>query len=383
MKEYLKRELNKTYLVLNSEESGYTETYEIGMLVKNEPEKILPLHVLRMNGAIELYYDISSKQTLKDCAGRVKISFEVIKNLFEDILVLMKEVKNYMLDMEGVILSLEYIYTKEGNYYFCYCPWKKQDVMNSFRSMLEEILGELDYHDTKGVELAYHLYQNACKGALCIEEILEEHTEKEECVKIPMFQEVYAESEMEEHSWSEERMWSDEQGLKENKDGKKTGILKKILTFFLKKEETPQFSEEAFVREEQTYGSFFEPKEEAFYTKLLDTSDANTRLLGDMPVGRWKLRPLLPGGEEFCISGEDFLVGKKRDSVDGFIGRETISRIHSRLLIKGDRLFITDANSTNGTFVNGIQIQPGEEVEIYPGDRILFADVGYECYNSL
>ena len=178
MKEYLKRELNKTYLVLNSEESGYTETYEIGMLVKNEPEKILPLHVLRMNGAIELYYDISSKQTLKDCAGRVKLSFEVIKNLFEDILVLMKEVKNYMLDMEGVILSLEYIYTKEGNYYFCYCPWKKQDVVNSFRSMLEEILGELDYHDTKGVELAYHLYQNACKGTLRIEEILEEHTEK-------------------------------------------------------------------------------------------------------------------------------------------------------------------------------------------------------------
>ena len=58
MKEYLKRELNKTYLVLSSEDSGYTETYEIGMLTNNEPERILSLHVLRMDGAIEIYYEI-------------------------------------------------------------------------------------------------------------------------------------------------------------------------------------------------------------------------------------------------------------------------------------------------------------------------------------
>lgn len=41
------------------------------------------------------------------------------------------------------------------------------------------------------------------------------------------------------------------------------------------------------------------------------------------------------------------------------------------------------SNSINGTFVNEIQIDLGEEIEIFEGDRILFADVGYECYNSL
>ena len=91
MKEYLKRELNKTYLVLSSEDSGYTENYEIGMLTNNETERILPLHVLRMDGTIEIYYDISSKQTLMDCAGRLKLTFEVIKNLFGSISQMMKE----------------------------------------------------------------------------------------------------------------------------------------------------------------------------------------------------------------------------------------------------------------------------------------------------
>jgi cellulose biosynthesis protein BcsQ len=41
-------------------------------------------------------------------------------------------------------------------------------------AICKEILENLDYHDTKGVELAYHLYQKACKGDFCIKEILEE-----------------------------------------------------------------------------------------------------------------------------------------------------------------------------------------------------------------
>ena len=383
MKEYLKREINKTYLVLNSEDSGYTETYEIGMLTNNEPERILPLHVLRMDGAIEIYYDISSKQTLKDCAGRVKLSFEVIKKLFEDVFQMMKEVKNYMLDMGCVMLSLEYIYTKEGDFYFCYCPWGKREVLTSFRNMLEEILGSLDYHDTKGVELAYHLYQDACKGTLCIEKILEEHEDKTESTKISLEEEMYFTYEKNVESWSEESWELNKLHTEESEVNKKTGILKRVINFFLKKEETPKAEEEMTLCEESGYGFSYEPKGENLYTEFLIPSESNTVLLGNMPIGNWKLRPLFPGGEEFCISGEEFLVGKKRDSVDGFIGRETISRIHSRLFVKENRLFISDANSTNGTFVNGIQIQPGEEVEIFQGDRILFADVGYECYNSL
>ena len=115
----------------------------------------------------------------------------------------------------------------------------------------------------------------------------------------------------------------------------------------------------------------------------MEPAHDGTMLLDQMPFYCWKLRPILPGFEEFVITGETFLVGKKRDCVDGFIGRDTISRIHSRLSVKDERLFLSDANSTNGTFVNGRMILPGEEVEICVGDRILFADVGYECYNSL
>lgn len=379
MKEYLKRELNKTYLIFSSEDTEYEETYEIEMIIKNEPAAILPLRVSRINGVIELYYDVSARQTLKGCAERIKLSYEVVKTLFEAIDELMKEVKNYLLDMECVLLSLEYIYTKEGKYYFCYCPWKKQEVLTSFRRMMEEILGEIDYHDSKGVELTYHLYQSTCKGDFCIEEILNEHVEKKE-QPASHVSEAYIKKYPERESGSEDDF--QEPVLEKKEKDEKPGILKRILSFFLKKDEPEPVSEE-FPHEEIYQHFFAEQSTGNGYTQLLEPSDTNTVLLENMPAGYWKLRPLIPGYEEFCISGNSFLVGKKRDSVDGFIGRDTISRIHSRLFIRQDRLFVADANSTNGTFVNGIQIQPGEDVEIFPGDRILFADVGYECYNSL
>ena len=376
MQELLKRDLSKTYLIISSDESICEETYETEMLLKNNLQMFLPLHVLRIDGRSQLFYDVSAKQTLKACAQRVKLNASTIQNLFQSIENLEKEVRDYMLDMESVILNLDHVYTKEGRFYFCYCPWEKKEVMTSFRELLEEILGDLDYHDTKGVELAYHLYQNACRGDLHIREILEEHLEEKESQREDLLQEYFENDENE--IYMEESMNEEIFSEKTKEKPQKEGILKRIIRFFLKKED-----EEEADTEKINQDICYENNASYSFTEVLTPVDSGTVLLQNMPVAKWKLRPLIPGLEEFCVEGDSFLVGKKRDSVDGFIGRDTISRIHSRLFVSENRLFIADANSTNGTFVNGTALQPGEDVEIFSGDRILFADVGYECYNSL
>ncbi len=379
MKETLKRDLNKTYLIICSEDGLYEETYETEMIIKNAPHTFLPLHVLRIDGSLQLFYDISAKQTLKGCSERAKLDANTIKKLFETIRKLEEDVTDYLLDMESVVIDLEHIYTKEGEFYFCYCPWEKRDVLHSFREMLEEILGNLDYHDTEGVELAYHLYQSACRGNFQIEEILEEHSKKENVIADSKMQEIYfpdKEDIVDEFS-------RDLPKGEENVKFKKKGFLAKILQFFLKKEVLEENKEKDYSLEEQQMEYFTENHSEIEYTEVLESAESGTVLLKNMPAGQWRLRPMVPGYEEFCISGDDFLVGKKRESVDGFVGRDTVSRIHSRIFVRQERLFIADMNSTNGTYVNGIAIEPGEEIEIFEGDRILFADVGYECYNSL
>lgn len=376
MKEQLKRDLNKTYLILSSEEKEYEESYETEMIIKNAPRSILPLHVLRVDGELQLFYDVSAKQTLKDCAARVKLSAGMIRSLFETIDLVIREIKDYLLDMESVVLDLGHIYTKEGQFFFCYCPWEKQEVLTSLRRMLEEILGDLDYRDTEGVELAYHLYQSACRGDFHISKILEEHQKENE--KLP--EETAADNTG--LLWREEifqEQFVTEPEEKAEEPEKKQGFLRRIVQFFMKKQEAEP--EEKYQKTDMPVFSDYMPT--VTYTQVLEQTDDSTILLENMPAGRWKLRPLLPGYQEFCITGDNFLVGKKRDEVDGYIGRDTISRIHSRLFIRQERLFLADANSTNGTFVNEIAIEPGKEVEIFQGDRILFADVGYECYNSL
>lgn len=375
MKETLKRDLNKTYLILSSEGTEYEESYEIEMIVQNEPKMFLPLHVFRVDGEIQLFYDISSRQTLGDYVERAKINAETIYALFEAIDRLKTEMKEYLLNPESAILDLRHIYVQEGAFYFCYCPWEQRDVLNSFRAMLEEILGNLDYHDTKAVELAYHLYQNACRGNFEIAGILKDHGEEKdkkterEVILDGNFQETEPVKEVEKP---------------EKQEKTKEGIFQKILKFFLKKEEPEEQLPETIPPKEEISKSlefYREPGDRG--TEVLGGKTEQTVLLGRMQAGTWKLRPLTPGYEEFCITEESFLVGKKKEAIDGYIGRETISRIHSRLVVKEGKLYIADANSTNGTFVNGKALEPGMDVEIFPGDRILFADVGYECYNSL
>lgn len=370
MKERLKRELNKTYLILDSMDVQYEETYEIEMLLKNELPSILPLHVLRLNGNLQLFYEISSKQTLMDCAERSKLSAATIRSLFASLNELIRETKNFLLDMDCVLLDLEHIYTQGGRFYFCYCPWEKREILSAFRALLEEILEKLDYHDTQGVELAYHLYQSACKGNFCISDILKEHEEVKEIHEEEEFKQYF--EKMEEESPLE--------GAAEKEEKKQKGILGWILKFFLKKQEGIESPQESEVQ--SGIDTKLLPKEEWSVPATYE-QEANTMLLGSMPLGGWKLRPVFPGFPEFDVAGDNFLIGKKRDCVDGYLDRDTISRIHSRLFVKNNGLYISDANSTNGTYVNGESIPPGKDVEICAGDRILFADVEYECYNSL
>jgi serine/threonine-protein kinase len=72
-------------------------------------------------------------------------------------------------------------------------------------------------------------------------------------------------------------------------------------------------------------------------------------------------------------NGKGKLLG--RQNLD--ITNQTISKRHSVILREGNRYFIYDAGSKNGTFFNGTKLEPGEahKVEIRDSDRIRFADL--------
>jgi hypothetical protein len=72
-------------------------------------------------------------------------------------------------------------------------------------------------------------------------------------------------------------------------------------------------------------------------------------------------------------------VGKMAGCVDHVLSDDSVSRIHARFDRQDNHIFITDMNSTNGTYKNGLRMQPQETLEIEPGDEIRFGSLHY-CY---
>ncbi|MBO4696915.1 MAG: FHA domain-containing protein [Lachnospiraceae bacterium] len=83
--------------------------------------------------------------------------------------------------------------------------------------------------------------------------------------------------------------------------------------------------------------------------------------------------------EEFLVGKDTFLMGKERVRVDYCItANPAVSRTHARLTRKDGKLYIEDMNATNGTYVNGERIRPGNPVPLEVGDRFRLADEEFQ-----
>ncbi len=88
--------------------------------------------------------------------------------------------------------------------------------------------------------------------------------------------------------------------------------------------------------------------------------------------------PFLAGndnGKQICLSIDrnPFIVGKKGDRVNGELKNSSVSRIHASIRETNGRYFLSDMNSTNGTFINGRRLELNETVALEDGDSVGFA----------
>ncbi|MBH1941021.1 FHA domain-containing protein [Mobilitalea sibirica] len=72
-----------------------------------------------------------------------------------------------------------------------------------------------------------------------------------------------------------------------------------------------------------------------------------------------------------------FFIGKLKQNVDYCLEKEVVSRYHAKLTMEGDRFYLTDLNSTNGTFINKESVPTYQPIEVKEGDEIAFANIKY------
>ena len=78
------------------------------------------------------------------------------------------------------------------------------------------------------------------------------------------------------------------------------------------------------------------------------------------------------------VRKRDITIGREGGEADLQVGNDkTIGRIHAR--IRSDEttgeLFVTDADSANGTFINGKRLEKGEEAVLKNGDELKLSDI--------
>jgi FHA domain len=88
--------------------------------------------------------------------------------------------------------------------------------------------------------------------------------------------------------------------------------------------------------------------------------------------------PTLPRGEERVLDSSPVTVGRSSRNTIELQGDEYASSTHARFEPRADGVWVEDAGSTNGTFVNGIRLETPRKLA--PGDvvRVGETDLRYD-----
>jgi len=84
------------------------------------------------------------------------------------------------------------------------------------------------------------------------------------------------------------------------------------------------------------------------------------------------------GGEQiFLTNGGHYILGRfgpnqgvrKMINLIDYDGAKSISRTHAQIHMENDRIYLTDLESANGTFLQGKRLEPHSPQELKDGDR--------------
>lgn len=163
-----KRENHKSYLVLKDQniekqmekedKEGY---YGVKMLCDNPIKGLLPLSLHVFNGEKELYYDISTRQPLNVLYEKKEMKKEDLERLFSGMKEALRNLEEYLLDTERLVIKPEYIYihSADESINLLFDPCERGEFEKEVYDFAEYLLERINNEDEQAVVYAYGFYR--------------------------------------------------------------------------------------------------------------------------------------------------------------------------------------------------------------------------------
>ena len=431
------RELQKTYMIVTECDNTLLENYAGRMALQGKLRGLITCRKHFIDGEWEVWYDISSLQTLEQVFAVKEITFSELKNFIQQLLIILEELEKCLMDSRQLCFDPQWLYLDMKNeqikFLFDYTEKREENGINRLG---EYLLERTNHEDESAVNLVYFFYDQIQKENFSVKdieiylnekimepskEITKPFKEREETPKqIAEFSEQITElprvvkEPKKEKTWYQIN-WNSKEGML-----LEGGLVFMILVvflgigyfiaqkyFFLTKMETLLwigvsvllfgvgiglaaigFIKERNIEKTQKLSALQEvdiEEDRDFYCDLLekqisDETDGRTIYVGNALLNREYSLVEKRKGEELthAVFSYPFLIGKERDRVNLMVKDHSVSRIHARLIEEDGMVYIEDLHSTNGTYVNDLLLTPHERVKLKRGDFLQFGKVEFD-----
>lgn len=396
------KSLNCNYERILLEEKPEEKRYQYCMIGRGGIKGLLSCSLRYVNGQGYLYYDITSKQNVQQIYSKKNITRDWLKDFLWSFRQVRQELERFLLDAENLLLFPEQIFQDLDSrvFSFIYVPYHQGK--NGIKELMDFWVEHIDYDDDLLVTCVYHMYEQMdLNGDVYLQaQIFEdvkalETAQTTEAVRA-IVQTTTQTTEVREAEVRTTKLKEAAAGSAEAvevfrslTDGKEVqtaeagGVTdfgraagdrmgtnqprKRFFGIFDAKKKDREVREQYrrdvqdvtcghAVAEDSAYGEDYgrtiyieEPAAEKEMQKKLETTKGKLVAVVKCPV---------------------MTLGKKRGEADVVLEDASVSRLHARIIKEQDVFYLEDLNSTNGTFKNGLQLQPYEKRELEEGDEV-------------
>lgn len=348
--EYKKEWMDTYFRILP--DNRVEESFEEKMIQQNPGGGRLDFSRQQECGEDYYCYKVTGKKALNSIYAAFPIREHQVRTILTQLFDTLEDGKEYLLSEEDFILSPNCIFATlpQMNLEFCYAPGYGIPLKRQLEGLFEYLLNRVDYEDKPAVNLLYDCYMFCMREKGGLEEIKkllknskpEESKTTQEAPPVVKPKVVYAEPE--------------EQLEKKASGGSYVSWLTEKL--FPWKKRTPVTP--AFVAEDrEEYG-------------IEDTEETYERTVLLSAVHRPEMPELVceQTGEAVPLTKFPFYIGCAKEYADFVPAAEGVSRIHCCISKKENNFYLSDLNSTNGTYLNGKEVNPGKDELLSENDEI-------------